>query len=36
MGWEPNMKATHRMLTDFGYDESALPSGGKIIELEKG
>jgi len=27
------MKTTHRMLTDFGYDESDLPSGGKIIEL---
>jgi len=33
MGWHPNMKATRRMLTDFGYDESDLPAGGKIIEI---
>ena len=33
MGWQPNMKATRRMLTDFGYDESDLPAGGKIIEV---
>jgi hypothetical protein len=32
MGWQPNMRATRRMLTDFGYDETDLPSGGKIIE----
>jgi hypothetical protein len=24
MGWEPNMKATHRMLEDFGYDDGDL------------
>ena len=33
MGWQPNMKTTHRMLTDFGYDEGDLPAGGKIIQL---
>jgi hypothetical protein len=33
MGWQPNMKITHRMLTDFGYNENDLPNGGKIIEL---
>ena len=33
MGWQPNMKMTHRMLTDFGYNEEDLPAGGKIIEL---
>ena len=27
-----NMKATQSMLTAFGYDESDLPDGGKIIE----
>ena len=32
MGWHPNMKATRRMLVDFGYDERDLPDGGKIIE----
>jgi len=33
MGWEPEKRATHRMLTDFGYEESDLPAGGKIIEV---
>ena len=33
MGWKPNMKATRRMLTEFGYDENDLPAGGKIIEV---
>jgi len=33
MGWKPNMKATRRMLTEFGYKESDLPAGGKIIEV---
>ncbi len=33
MGWQPNMEATRRMLTDFGYSESDLPAGGKIIEV---
>jgi hypothetical protein len=33
MGWKPNMKATRRMLTDFGYSEEDLPAGGKIIEV---
>ena len=32
MGWQPNMKATRRMLTDFGYEESDLPARGQIIE----
>jgi hypothetical protein len=32
MGWEPNMEATTRMLTEYGYSESDLPAGGKIIE----
>jgi len=33
MGWKPNKKVTRRMLTDFGYKESDLPAGGKIIEV---
>jgi hypothetical protein len=33
MGWQPNMKMTHRMLTEFGYNEGDLPARGKIIEL---
>jgi hypothetical protein len=33
MGWQPNMKATRRMLTDFGIDERALPAGWEIIEV---
>ena len=33
MGWEPNMKMTRRMLTDFGYNEGDLPAGGKIIQV---
>ncbi len=32
MGWEPNMKATRRMLEDFGYKADDLPAGGGIIE----
>jgi hypothetical protein len=32
MGWEPDMETTRRMLTDFGYSESDLPDGGKIVE----
>jgi hypothetical protein len=35
MGWKPNMKATRRMLSDFGYEESDLPAGGKIIEISQ-
>jgi hypothetical protein len=31
MGWQPNMKAARRMLTEFGYNENDLPAGG--IEL---
>jgi hypothetical protein len=33
MGWKPNMKATRRMLKEFGYKESDLPEGGKLIEV---
>ena len=33
MGWELNRKAVLRMLTDFGYSESDLPEGGKLIEV---
>jgi hypothetical protein len=33
MNWEPNMKVAQRMLSDFGYSESDLPAGGKIIEV---
>ena len=32
MGWETDMETTRRMLTDFGYSESDLPDGGKIVE----
>ncbi len=32
MGWEPEMQMTRRILTEFGYDESDLPNGGKIVE----
>ena len=32
MGWKPDMETTRRMLTDFGYSESDLPDGGKIVE----
>ncbi|MDQ1336500.1 MAG: hypothetical protein QG552_3450 [Thermodesulfobacteriota bacterium] len=31
MGWKPDMEATRRMLTDFGYSESDLPNGGDIV-----
>ncbi len=33
MGWQPNMAVTRRMLTEFGYDQTDLSNGGKIIEL---
>ena len=33
MGWKPNMQATKRFLSEFGYEEKDLPSGGKIIEI---
>ena len=33
MGWQPNMGATDRMLSDFGYNKSDLLEGGKLIEL---
>lgn len=33
MGWKPNMEATHRMLTEFGYTERDLPAGGDILEI---
>ena len=32
MGWKPYMEPTRSMLTEFGYSESDLPDGGKIIE----
>jgi hypothetical protein len=32
MGWAPEMDMTRRMLTEFGYEESDLPNGGRIIE----
>jgi hypothetical protein len=32
MGWYHYMPAARRMLTDFGYTESDLPAGGKIME----
>ena len=33
MKWDLNLKATRRMLTEFGYRESDLPAGGKLIEI---
>jgi hypothetical protein len=33
MGWEPNMEATRRMLSDFGYSDADLPNKGKLIEV---
>lgn len=33
MGWPPNMDATFRMLSAFGYSENDLPYNGQIIEL---
>jgi uncharacterized protein (DUF362 family) len=33
MGWKPNMQATRRFLSEFGYDEKDLPGGGKIVEI---
>jgi hypothetical protein len=33
MGWQPNMKPTRRMLSDFGYDERDLPAGIEIVEV---
>jgi hypothetical protein len=33
MKWDINLKATRRMLTEFGYQESDLPAGGKLIEI---
>ena len=33
MGWKVNIKATQRMLTDFGYNESDLPEGGRLLEV---
>jgi hypothetical protein len=33
MGWDINKPATLRMLTEFGYQESDLPAGGKLIEI---
>jgi hypothetical protein len=33
MGWSINMDATTRFLSEFGYSESDLSNGGKIIEV---
>jgi hypothetical protein len=33
MGWDVNIDVTRRMLTDFGFQKSDLPGGGKIIEI---
>lgn len=33
MGWKLNMKATERMLTDFGYEKADLPNKGRLIEI---
>jgi hypothetical protein len=33
MKWDINLEATRRMLTGFGYRESDLPAGGKLIEI---
>lgn len=33
MGWPVHMENTHRFLSAFGYGESDLPSGGKLIEI---
>jgi hypothetical protein len=33
MEWNIPAPVTNRMLTDFGYDKSDLPAGGKIIEV---
>jgi len=33
MGWAPNKQVTRRFLEEFGYTESDLPAGGKIIEI---
>jgi Domain of unknown function (DUF362) len=33
MGWEINMDATNRFLSEFGYKEADLPNGGNIIEV---
>lgn len=30
MGWEPNMKATRRLLKDFGYRERDIPVGVEL------
>jgi hypothetical protein len=33
MGWPFHVENTRRFLSDFGYEESDLPSGGKLIEV---
>jgi len=33
MGWTPDMQATTRFLTEFGYEERDLPGGGRIVEI---
>jgi len=36
MGWKPNMSATRRFLSEFGYEERDLPGGGKDRRNLKG
>jgi hypothetical protein len=33
MGWSYNKDVTGRMLAEFGYSESDLPNGGKILDI---
>jgi len=33
MGWPVHIDNTRRFLSDFGYTEGDLPSGGKLIEI---
>ena len=33
MGWKPNRTAIRKMLNAFGYSESDLPAGGRLIEI---
>ena len=32
MSWLPNMNATRRMLSAFGYSKNDLPNGGRYLE----
>ncbi|MCF7854405.1 MAG: DUF362 domain-containing protein [Candidatus Pacebacteria bacterium] len=33
MGWNVNVKAAERFLTDFGYTPADLPHGGELVEV---